>query len=325
MLRAQSWLGGKRVAAVALMTLLLLMLLVAPFYLAIRVVAQNIEQVANWSNALKSLKLPQLPGWVQTLPLVGAKLTAGWQQIASAGPEELSARIAPFAHTAARWFLSQVGNLGLLFVQLLLTVVIAGILYANGEGAGAVVVAFSGRLAGAEGEKSVRLAAQAIRGVALGIVVTATIQAVFGGIGLAVAGVPFAVLLTALMLILSIAQIGAVPVLAPAVIWIYYTRGGLWGTGLLVWSIFSATIDNFLRPILIKRGANLPLLLVFVGVIGGLVGFGVIGLFIGPVVLAVAYTLFFDWLSDDADAASPDAVKEVAPTEHGSSEHPSPD
>jgi predicted PurR-regulated permease PerM len=93
-----------------------------------------------------------------------------------------------------------------------------------------------------------------------------------------------------------VAQIGPGLVLIPSVIWVYSTRGAAWGTGLLIWSLFCMTFDNFLRPVLIKRGADLPLLLIFTGVIGGLVAFGIIGLFIGPVVLAVAYTLLAEWM-----------------------------
>ena len=86
----------------------------------------------------------------------------------------------------------------------------------------------------------------------------------------------------------------------PAIVWVYSKSGGVWGTGFLVWAIFCGTFDNFLRPLLIKRGADLPLLLIFAGVIGGLIAFGVIGLFIGPVVLAVAYTLLVDWVAESS-------------------------
>jgi predicted PurR-regulated permease PerM len=145
----------------------------------------------------------------------------------------------------------------------------------------------------------VHLAGQAIRGVALGVVVTAILQSSASGIGLAIVGVPFAAILTAAIFMLCIAQVGPGLVLIAAVIWVYSTRGAVWGTGFLVWAIFCSTFDNFVRPMLIKQGADLPLLLIFAGVIGGLLAFGIIGLFIGPVVLAVAYTLLVDWVSQD--------------------------
>ncbi len=140
------------------------------------------------------------------------------------------------------------------------------------------------------------LAGQAIRGVALGVGVTALVQAGLGGIGLAIAGVPFAGLLTAVMLLLCIAQLGPMLVLIPAVVWLYWSGDTGWGTFLLVWSLVVGTMDNFLRPVLIKRGADLPLLLIFAGVIGGLLAFGLVGIFVGPVVLAVAYTLLGAWM-----------------------------
>ena len=151
------------------------------------------------------------------------------------------------------------------------------------------------------------LAGQAIRSVALGVVVTAVAQSVLGGIGLAVAGVPFASLLTALMFILCLAQIGPGLVLIPAVIWMYYAGDALWATVLLVFTIIAGTMDNFLRPFLIRKGADLPLLLILAGVIGGLIATGLLGIFIGPTVLAVGYTLLNAWMDEtgETEPASP--------------------
>src|SRR6185369_1180307 len=198
-----------------------------------------------------------------------------------------------------------------LLVQFLLTVIVAAILYRNGEAAVRGAGRFARRLMGPRGEDVLRLAAQAVRAVALGVVVTAIVQSGLGGIGLAIAGVPFVAVLTALMFVLGIAQVGAGPVLIVAVIWVYAKSGTAWGTGFLVWSIFCGTLDNVLRPMLIRHGADLPLLLIFAGVLGGLIAFGVIGLFIGPVVLAVAYTLLVDWVSQ---GGHDDVVRRPEPT-----------
>jgi len=128
--------------------------------------------------------------------------------------------------------------------------------------------------------------------------VTAILQSALSGVGLALASVPFVRILTSLIFILAVAQVGAGPVLIAATIWVYAKSGAVWGSGFLVWAIFCGTFDNFLHPMLIKDGADLPLLLIFAGVVGGLIAFGVTGLFIGPVVLAVAYTLLVDWVSE---------------------------
>jgi predicted PurR-regulated permease PerM len=148
------------------------------------------------------------------------------------------------------------------------------------------------------------LAGQAIRGVALGVGMTAIVQTVLAGIGLAVAGVPFAALLSALILMFCIAQIGPILVLLPAVGWMYWQGDNSWATFLLVWSLIVGSLDNFLRPMLIKRGADLPLLLIFSGVIGGMLSFGLIGIFLGPVALAVTYTLLLAWIDDGLGAES---------------------
>jgi len=138
--------------------------------------------------------------------------------------------------------------------------------------------------------------------VALGVVVTALVQSLLGGIGLAIAGVPFAAVLTAVMFMLAVAQIGAVPVLVCALVWLWFQGSTGWFFALLVWTLIVGSLDNVLRPILIKKGADLPLLLIFAGVIGGLISFGLLGLFVGPVLLAVAYTLLDAWVSEAPEA-----------------------
>lgn len=297
LLLAQRLLGGRRSLAAAAMTAALLLLLVVPLYFAITAAVENAVRLVRWSQTLPALHLPAPPDWLATLPLVGERLADGWRQLAAAGSSEVLARLTPFAQTLARWLVGQIGNAGKLFIEFLLTTVIAAMLYARGETAAAGVQRFAARLAGAQGDNAVRLAAQAVRAVALGVIVTAVAQAVLSGIGLMVAGVPFAALWTVLVFVLAVAQVGAAPVLIPAVIWVYYASGAVVGTVFLVWALFCATFDNILRPVLIRRGADLPLALIFAGVVGGLLAFGVIGLFVGPMVLAVAYTLLGEWVA----------------------------
>jgi predicted PurR-regulated permease PerM len=123
-----------------------------------------------------------------------------------------------------------------------------------------------------------------------------------GGIGLAVVGFPFATVLTAVMFILCLAQIGPGLVLIPAIVWMYWSGEIVWGTVLVGFSVVTLTMDNFLRPVLIRRGAHLPMLLILAGVIGGLIAFGLLGIFVGPTLLAVAYTLLNAWVDEDETA-----------------------
>ena len=138
----------------------------------------------------------------------------------------------------------------------------------------------------------------AIRSVALGVVVTAVAQTAVSGLGLLVVGMPFAGLLTAAIFILCLIQVGPGLVLVPVVVWMYYSGDAVWATVMLVFTIVAGTMDQFIRPVLIRRGADLPILLILAGVIGGLIAFGVLGIFIGPTVLAIAYTLLNAWMAD---------------------------
>lgn len=298
MLHVQQRLWHKRGLAVAVMTIALLVIFVLPFWLAITTITQHYDRIAGWAASLTSFQLPPPPHWLAGLPFFGAYAASLWASAAASGIEPLMAKAAPYAGSAAAWFVSALGGFGVLFVQFLLTVIIAVILYGSGEHAASLARRFGRRLAGERGEQSVRLAGQAIRSVALGVVVTAVGQSVLGGLGLALAGVPFAAVLTAVMFMLCIAQLGPLPVLVPAVVWLYWSGASVWGTVLVVWSVLLSTTDSVVRPLLIRRGAHLPLILLLAGVIGGLIAFGLVGIFLGPVVLAVAYTLLLSWMAE---------------------------
>ncbi len=291
--------GGRRALAVTGMTLALLLLLFVPLLLAIDTIVGNAGEIASLGRKLATADLPQPPEWLAAVPLIGSKLSILWGQAADAGSLALLEKAEPYMADSGRWLLTKVGSMGFMLLQFLLIVILSAILYASGEAAAAGVKRFGRRLAGDHGENSVILAGQAIRGVALGVCVTALVQTVLGGIGLAIAGVPFAGLLSAVMLMLCIAQIGPGLILFPAVAWTFWMGDTGWGVFLLVWSLVVTTMDNFLRPMLIRKGADLPLLLIFAGVIGGLLGFGLVGIFVGPVVLAVTYTLLEAWVADD--------------------------
>jgi predicted PurR-regulated permease PerM len=295
----QARLANRRSLAVAVMTVGLLLLLVVPLWAAIDTIATHAGAIRGLATRLAESGLPQPPEWVAKVPFVGKRLSATLASWAEAGPAGLEARLGPYVSVAAAWVFSRAGSLGGTLLQFLLVVILSAVMYSSGESAAGGVRRFGRRLAGRRGEESVILAGKAIRSVALGVGVTAVVQTVLGGIGLAVAGVPFAALLSVVMMMLCIAQLGPALVLFPAVAWMYWTGQNAWATFLLVWSVVVSLLDNFLRPILIKKGADLPLLLIFAGVIGGLVGFGLIGIFVGPVVLAVTYTLLKAWIEDD--------------------------
>jgi predicted PurR-regulated permease PerM len=294
--KVQAVLGGRRGAAVAVMVVVMLLAFILPAGLVVDSIVSNRETISGWLTALPEMKIPPAPAWVEKIPMAGATITTAWNELAEAGTRAIFVRLSPHTKGAFAWVMSRVGGVGALFVQFLMTVGICGILYANGETAASGVVRFGRRLGGDRGDSVVRLAGQSVRAVALGVIVTAVVQSVLSWIGLAIAGVPFATMLTGMVFVLCIAQLGPLLVMLPASIWLYTQGNQGWGIALFVWSIPVGLIDNVLKPLLIKRGADLPILLILVGVIGGLLAFGVIGLFVGPVVLAVTYTLLGQWV-----------------------------
>ena len=299
MIAIQKRLWHKRLLAVVVMSVVLLCFLVVPLSLAVGTIISSADEIAGWAKSLAGLRAPSPPEWAGNLPLIGDKVLDIWEKVATVGKQEISAKIGPYVGGVIKWFVAQVGGFGMLLVEFLLTVILAAILYANGETVANRVLRFGRRMAGPRGENAVHLAGQAVRGVALGIVVTALAQSVLGGMGLVIAGVPFAAIFTAVMFMLAISQIGVIPVLGSATLWLFWSGSSSRGVFLLVCTLIVGTMDNFLRPMLIKKGADLPLLLIFTGVVGGLMAFGLIGLFVGPVVLAVAHKLLEAWVEEE--------------------------
>jgi predicted PurR-regulated permease PerM len=294
--RIQRRLWNKRILAIIVMVGALLVMVILPCAFAIGSIISNSDMITGWVNSLRQMDMPPPPGFLGKIPLLGPRLMDAWQKAEALTAEGVSKNLAPYTGAMVSWFISKAGSVGVLLVQFLLTLIIAVVLYARGESAAETVRAFCRRLAGARGEEIATLAAKAIRSVALGVVVTALVQAILSGIGLAVAGIPSAILLTAIIFVLCLCQVGPTPILLPAIVWLYW-RGELFsGSLLLAFSLVILPMDNFLRPVLIRKGANIPLMLVFIGVIGGLLAMGVIGLFIGPVILAVANTLLTSWI-----------------------------
>jgi predicted PurR-regulated permease PerM len=308
MRRLQARLWNKRGLAVMVMSLALLLIFVVPFWLAIGTIVANADAIMHWGEMAATVDVPPPPGWVGDIPLVGERITLGWQRIADSEAQDLLQRIRPYTGMLVTWFAGAVGSFGKVLLQFLLTVAIAALFYARGEQAAAYAKRFGSRLAGDRGEQAVVLAGQAIRGVALGVVVTAFVQAAISSAALFATGVPYAAVLSALCFMLCIAQLGPALVLIPAVIWMYWSGAAIPATILLVCTVIAQAMDNVLRPVLIRRGVDLPLLLILVGVIGGLVAFGLIGIFLGPMVLAVGYTLLDAWV---AETSEPDGSRKA--------------
>ena len=271
LLRLQKIMFGRRSLAVLVMTLLLVMVFIIPIALLVNSIVDGSGPLIKAISS-GDMTLPDL-AWLNTIPVIGAKLYAGWHNLLDMGGTAIMAKVRPYIGTTTTWFVGQAAHIGRFMVHCALMLLFSALLYWRGEQVAQGIRHFATRLAGVRGDAAVLLAAQAIRAVALGVVVTALVQAVLGGIGLAVSGVPYATLLTVLMILSCLVQLGPLPVLIPAIIWLYWTGDTTWGTVLLVWSGVVGTLDNVIRPMLIRMGADLPLILILSGVIGGLIAF----------------------------------------------------
>jgi predicted PurR-regulated permease PerM len=304
LLNVQRHVGGKRTPAAALMTLVIVAVFLVPFGWAVTTLLDVGVQGVELVRAASERGLQPLPDWLVAIPWVGPRLDNRWQELTAGGPEGVAEALRPFAREAASWTIALTGGIGVVAVHFLLTVVIAGILYARGEEAAAGVIAFARRISADRGERTVRLAAQAVRGVALGVVVTALLQSVLTGLGLWITSVPRWGVLLAITFVLCIAQLGPLLVLLPAAAWLAWTGHPIAAGVLVVLTVLIAIMENVVKPVLIRRGVDLPMLLLIAGVLGGLIAFGVVGLFIGPVILAVTYTLLVAWVRDGSETPS---------------------
>lgn len=312
LLRLEQRFKGRRWAAILVLIIGQLALLFVPLTLAIATLVNNAGVVIDWARHLADMQTPAAPDWLARVPVLGDSLQALWQQTAASGLGDLAGKVAPYTDDFTRWFAARMGGLGLVIVQFLLTALISFVMYSNADALLRAVRKFAQRLGGSRGADILLLASQAIRGVALGVGVTALVQALLAGLGLAIAGIPAVSLLTAAAFMLCIAQIGAMPILLPACLWLYWSGQTGWGTFMLVWALIVGNIDAVLRPVLIQRGADLPLILILTGVIGGLIGFGLVGIFLGPLILAIAYTLISAWVNDAEGATEPVPLPEAA-------------
>jgi predicted PurR-regulated permease PerM len=303
----QRRLGGRRGLAIAVLMAVLAIAILAPLYFGAVATVQGAGALSAWVRDLPNQPIPALPDWLVGVPLLGPRLDKAWGDLAAGGGEALKARLS--AHTGAilRWLMGRLGNLAGMAVEVLLTLGITGLLYARGERVAAVLLRFARRLAGEHGERAARLAALATRGVGLGVVLTPLIQAILAGIGVATAGVPRVGLLGLAVLLSCLAQAGPIPAMLIPVAWLYARGAVVPASGLLAWAIVVHISGPIVRPLLIKRGVDLPMVIIISGVIGGVMAFGAVGLFIGPVLLAVGTTLLQSWM-DEGDEEAPEAA-----------------
>jgi predicted PurR-regulated permease PerM len=291
-------------AAAIVMTLAVAALLIVPLV----ALAMNLaDDVARLNDAVRSAierGMPP-PTWLGRVPLIGTESERLWLQVSQEGAG-LRPTLAPYLGPVRAWALRQGASLLVGTLQVALSVVLLFFLYRDGAYAERRLGAAMSRLAGWRARHVLRTAGATIRGVVNGVVGTSLIQAILLGSSFWMAGVPGAVALGALAILLTLVPLGLLVLWLPAALWLMSQGETGWGVFLIVWNgLFVGSLDNVLRPYLINRGAKLPTVLIFLGVLGGVIAFGVVGVFLGPVLLAVAHTLFQDW---DREAQPEDEI-----------------
>jgi predicted PurR-regulated permease PerM len=301
--RLTTKLGNRPKLAAATMTIVALLIIILP---SIKLAGSMLNGVKNLNEELQSgsIQIPLLPAGVVDWPIIGPSVDKVWRE-ASVNLMSTLDNYQPQLKSFGNWLLNTSLKTGVGLLLFALSIIIAGILLVNAEGGGRVARDLFVRLAGKRGAEFAEDAKVTVRNVVKGILGVAIIQALLAGIGFAVAGVPAAGLWAFLCLLLAIVQIGIAPIAIPIIIFMFYKANTFTAAILTVWLVLVMLSDNVLKPILLGRGAPVPMPVIFLGAIGGFMSMGFLGLFIGALILSVGYKLFETWLTAGEEEREP--------------------
>jgi predicted PurR-regulated permease PerM len=291
-------LGGRRRLAAALLTLGSLLIIVGPVIWLCLGLFDGLRALAGMLGT-GTLSLPPPPQTIKSWPVVGEQLYAFWD-LASTNVASAFAELAPLLKPLGIGVLGFVAGSGVGLLKFLLSVIIAGFLFLPAPALVRSLKAFSLHVASSRGGELVELAGATIRSVSRGVIGISLLQALLAGIGLRVAGVPGASLIAFAVLVLGIIQIGPSVVLIPVIIWSWVTLDTTTAVLFTAYMLPVNLLDNLLRPLFIGRGLTTPILVIFIGLVGGTLAHGLLGLFLGPIVLAVAWELLVAWMREEA-------------------------
>lgn len=303
--------GGRRTLAAALMTLIVMLIVLVPLILVATGLADNLTEFGYLIRGFLKDGLPDAPAWLMRLPLVGQNMHDYWQQFVHNG-QALVTELAKLAEPARTAALATGRGIGRGLWDISLSVFLAFFFFLYGEALAQRLRTAMVRLAGERAAYLLGIARGTVTGVIYGILGTALAQGVLAGIGFVIADVPAAMLLGVLTAFLSPVPVGPPLVWGGAAIWLFQQGMPGWAIFVILWGLLVvSTVDNVIKPLIISRGSSLPFAVVFLGVLGGAFAFGVIGLFIGPTLLAVGYRLMMEWTTEilnDKDDNGPPPV-----------------
>ena len=295
-LRLLNAVNNRHTLAAAIMTLAMIVVILLPFLLVGATLADNIKDVSDAIQRWKQEGQHGPPDWVAKLPLIGSTARQYWQDLVDDRSRlaQLGRQILPGVTAVVVKLAAILGN-GLL--ELTVSIFVAFFLFRDGAAASAVLRNIVERIGGERGGRYLTVAGNTVRGVVYGILGTALVQAVMAGVGYFIAGVPGPGLLGLLTFFLSPLPVGPPLIWIPATIWLFHQGRTGWGIFMLIWGIGVSSVDNVVKPWLISQGVRMPFLLIVFGVIGGAIEFGLIGVFLGPTLLAVAYNMMQEWMA----------------------------
>ncbi|MDH3838686.1 MAG: AI-2E family transporter [Desulfobacteraceae bacterium] len=296
--RLKSALGGRGRLAATLITLLALIVLLVPTYMLSGSLIDTAQEISAKLDK-GTLSVPPPSESVRSWPVIGEPLHKFWS-LASNNLGAALSKMTPHLKKFGIPLLSAAAGAGVGILKFVVSIIIAGVLLANAAGGGQAARAIATRLTGEQGTKSVELAVATVRSVTLGILGVALIQTLLAGLGFLVVGVPGAGLWALLVLILAVVQLPTILILGPIILYVFSTSSTVIAVVFTIWSILVGISDAFLKPLLMGRGVDVPMLVIFIGAIGGFMTSGIIGLFVGAIIFALGYKLFLLWLNEGA-------------------------
>ena len=295
--RLKSALGGRGRLTATLITLLALIVLLVPAYMLSQSLVDTAKEYSAHLDA-GTLTVPPPSENVRSWPVIGEPVYKSWS-LASSNLGAALNKMTPQLKKFGMPLLSAAAGVGVGILKFVVSIVIAGVLLANAAGGGQAARAIAVRLAGERGTRIVELAGATVRSVAQGILGVALIQTLLASLGFLVVGVPGAGLWALLVLILAVVQLPTILILGPIIVYVFSTSSTVTAVVFAIWSILVGISDAFLKPLLMGRGVDVPMLVIFIGAIGGFMASGIIGLFVGAIILALGYKLFLAWLNKD--------------------------
>jgi predicted PurR-regulated permease PerM len=305
--RLLGFLRGRRTLAALVVTLGMVALLGVPFAVVGVTLGKNVDELKTATQRVLDQGLPPVPAWVARIPAVGQIATDGWNNLTK-DTSKLVEKAKTLIEPVSAWLLRNGLKLGAGLAQLALSLLLTFFFLRRGLVMAEALTQGTHRIAGERGRHLLQLAGNTVRGVVYGIIGTALAQALMAGIGFAIAGVPGAALLALLTFFLSVVPVGPPLVWLPAALWLFFQGSTGWGIFMVIWGVGVSTVDNFVKPWLISQGSDMPFMLILFGVLGGAMAYGLIGVFLGPTLLAVGYRLVSEWASSRQSAAAGDPL-----------------